>query len=54
MKAELSQEIQVLLEVTLATCTPPASPRWPGINEGGVPHCGRVPKSTATVARPSR
>lgn len=24
------------------------------INDIGVPHCGRVPKSTATVARPSR
>lgn len=51
MKEELSKEIQVLQEMTLATCTPSTSPRWPSMNEGGLPPCDLLTTSRTAQAK---
>lgn len=54
MKEKLSKEIQVPQEKTLATCTLHISPRWPGMNEGGLPQHDLITKSRSTQARHGR
>lgn len=50
----LSKEIQVLQEMTVATCTPSTSPRRPGMNEGGLPQCDLVTTSRTAQAKHHR
>lgn len=54
MKVELSEEIQVLQKVMLASCTLLACLRLPGVSGGGELQCDLLPKSRTTVARHCR
>lgn len=54
MKEELSKEIQVLQEMTLATCTLPTGPRWPVMDEGGLAQCDLLTTRRATRAKHHR